>query len=250
MSRERLDEHRRIFARRPALRAVYAEWFELLLADLPAGARVLEVGAGPGLLADYARRRRADLGWVACDIIPTPWQTVAANALLLPFRDRAFDAVVCLDVLHHLARPAAFFTEAARVLAPDGRLMALEPWVSTFSYPIYRYLHEEGCDLGLDPWDPFPGESKDAFDGDGGIPFRLLQGTPPDRWRQLGLMSPRTARINGFAYLLTLGFRPSGLLPGFLAPLAIALERALAFTAPLTAMRVLATWRRESGPSA
>src|SRR6185295_12227033 len=60
MSRERLVEHRQIWAQKPVLAQVYGPWFEALLAEIPAGGRALEVGAGPGFLAEEARRRRRD----------------------------------------------------------------------------------------------------------------------------------------------------------------------------------------------
>src|SRR5687767_10903638 len=143
MSAATLRQHREIWASKPSLRAIYAVWFAELVGDLPRGARVLEVGAGPGFLAEYVARQRPDLAWVATDIGPVPWNRVAADALRLPFRDAAFDAVTGLDVLHHLARPRSFFEEAARVLRPGGGLRLIEPWVTPFSYPIYRWLHHE-----------------------------------------------------------------------------------------------------------
>jgi SAM-dependent methyltransferase len=41
----------------------------------------------------------------------------------LPFRDASFDLVVCQGSLDHFARPRLFMAEAARVLAPGGRLV-------------------------------------------------------------------------------------------------------------------------------
>lgn len=93
------------------------------------GARVLDLGAGPGdgtaMLADTgavvtgvdfsrtmveaARRRHPGLTFHESD------------AEVLPFAAGAFDAVVSNCVVHHLARPAAVFREVSRVLAPGGR---------------------------------------------------------------------------------------------------------------------------------
>ena len=170
MSRERLDEHRRVWADKPVLAQVYGVWFEALLSELPPG-RALEVGAGPGFLREYARRQRPDLAWIAADLIPAPWNDLAADALGLPLLGGTVGSVVGLDLVHHLASPRRFFQEAARVLSPRGRIAVVEPWVTPLSFPIYRWLHEEGCTLGLDPWDPFAlkeGETKIAFEGDAG----------------------------------------------------------------------------------
>jgi len=239
----RLEEHRRIWRGKPALRRIYAVWFDVLLRLAPPGGRVLEVGAGPGLLSDYAREHRPDLSWTATDLIPTPWNDVAADAERLPLRSQSVDAILALDTLHHLPSPARFFEEAVRVLRPGGRVGMLEPWVSALSYPVYRWLHQEGCDLGIDPWAPFaPDPSKDPFQGDGATPWRMVKGTPASRWTELGLGPPRLETMNGFAYLLSLGFRRVSLLPRFLTAPLLSVDRHLAPWAPWLGFRALIRW--------
>ena len=245
MSIGTLEEHRRLWAAKPELRDVYGVWFDALLASLGGARHVLEIGSGPGFVSVHARAvggRR----WLAADVVPTGWNDLAADATRLPFRSAAFDAIAAVDVLHHLGRPAEFFREASRVLRPGGRIVAVEPWVTAFSFPVYRWLHQEGCRPGLDPWQPFggPAEDKDPFDGDAAVVWALVRKTPEARWRELGFEPPRVALLNGFAYLPTLGFRPRSLLPRRLAPALIALDR---WTAPLarwTGLRALAEWRR------
>jgi SAM-dependent methyltransferase len=244
MSRQRLDDHRRIWAAKPVLAGVYAPWFNALLAQAGPGARVLEIGAGPGFLAAHARGARPDLRWVASDVLPAPWNDLAADGSRLPFADGSFDAVVCLDLVHHLARPREFFAESARVLRPGGRLAAVEPWVTPLSYPIYRFLHEEGCDLAIDPWAPFAarGGAKEAFEGNGALTWRVVRAGDAETWRALGLGPPRVRRLNAFGYLLSLGFREGSLLPAALAPLARRIDDVTRPLAPLTAMRALVVW--------
>src|SRR5207344_113714 len=133
---------------------------------------VVEVGAGPGFLSGYAAQAAPGLRWVGTELIPTPWNELVADGLRLPVRAAALEGVAGLDLVHHLARPAAFFREAARVLKPGGTLAVVEPWVTPFSFPIYRWLHQEGCRPSLDPWDPFgvgDAGAKDAFEGDAAV---------------------------------------------------------------------------------
>lgn len=248
MSVEALHEHRRLWERKPELAAVYRPWFERMLDAMPEGARVLEVGAGPGFLAAFARRARPDLRWIASDVVAVPWNDLCADADRLPFAAAGFDVVAALDTLHHLARPARFFAEAARVLRSEGRLVALEPWVSPLSWPVYRFLHQEGCDLGLDPWQPFAGVAdKQPFDGDAAVAYKLVTRTAAPTWNELGLHTPRVARLNGFAYLPSLGFRERSLLPASLAPWLNALDAALEPLGRLTAFRAALEWRRLAG---
>jgi SAM-dependent methyltransferase len=205
------------------------------------------VGAGPGFLSEYARRARPDVSWLATDVLETPWNDVVADGLRLPFAPGRFDVVAGLDLLHHLARPRAFFEEAARVLRPGGRAAFMEPWVTALSYPVYRFFHQEGCTLGLDPWNPFglsPGASKDAFDGDAAVVWRLVRATPAETWRALGFRPPRVRTFNGFAYLLSLGFRDRSLLPLPAEPLLAAADSGLRAAAPVLGFRALAVWEK------
>ena len=247
MSLARLEEHRRIWDAKPVLAEVYAAWFDALLGSVAPDGLVLEVGAGPGFLKPYVRRTAPGLRFVTSDRLSTPWNDVVADALRLPVRTGALDGMVGLDVLHHLAAPAWFFAEAARVLKPGARLAVVEPWVTLFSYPIYRWLHQEGCRLGLDPWNPFAGRggaAKEAFDGDAAVVWRLVKATPADRWRELGFEAPRVEVLNAFGYLLSLGFKPGSLLPRRAGPCMARLDRALRPAAGWLGLRALVVWRR------
>ena len=244
MSLDRLHEHRALWAGKPVLADVYGVWFRELAAAARAGERVLEVGAGPGLFAEWARRQRPDLRWLAADLLPAPWNDLAADASALPLKSGAVDLVVGMDVLHHLARPRDFFVEAARVTAPGGRLALVEPWVTALSYPIYRYVHQEGCTLDIDPWEPFAAGPKEAFDGDGALAWRIVRRTPAADWGRLGFDAPRVSTSNGFAYLLSLGFKRASLLPrAFVGPL-LWLDEATRALSRWTGMRALLVWER------
>ncbi len=45
----------------------------------------------------------------------------------IPFRDSTFDALILVDVIHHLEQPEQSLQEAMRVLKPGGRVFILEP---------------------------------------------------------------------------------------------------------------------------
>jgi SAM-dependent methyltransferase len=49
----------------------------------------------------------------------------------LPFSDGAFDAVICVDAINHLADRTQTLREWARILKPDGRLVFTDPIVVT-----------------------------------------------------------------------------------------------------------------------
>jgi SAM-dependent methyltransferase len=249
VSRALLEEHRRIWAAKTVLRRIYGVWFDAILGEAPLAARVLEVGAGPGFFRAHVRSTRPDLKLAASDIEITPWHDLATDCMRLPFRRRSLDAIMGLDVIHHLAQPASFFAEAARTLVPGGKIIVVEPWVTPFSYPVYRWFHREGCRLELDPWDPFRIEGntpKDAFQGDGAVVSRLLRTTPSAKWRALGFDPPRLTVLNAFAYLLSLGFNPGTLLPRALVGPLLALDQAAKALAPWLGLRAFVVWERPS----
>jgi ArsR family transcriptional regulator len=66
----------------------------------------------------------------------------------LPVADGELDAAVLMLVLHHLADPAAVLAEAARALAPGGRLLL----VDMLAHDRVRFREEMGHQwLGFEP---------------------------------------------------------------------------------------------------
>lgn len=98
-----------------------------LLAALPPGARVLEVGGGGGktLAALRGAPGGVALDWARAPLAALPGARVQGDARALPFRSGGFDAVTLVHVLTHLPAPLRTVAagEAARVLAPGGLLL-------------------------------------------------------------------------------------------------------------------------------
>jgi SAM-dependent methyltransferase len=245
MSLARLLEQREIWRGKPVLEAIYEPWFERLLAEVPSGARVLEVGAGPGFFAAHARTRRPDLTWLASDIIPVSWNDFAADALRMPMAAESVDAIVGLDFIHHLGRPADFFSEAARVLRKGGLVTVVEPWVTPLSCLVYGLAHEEQFRPHVPPWEPFgpAGTAKEAFDGNNALVWALTR-RPPEEWKALGFRPPQVRRLNSFAYLLSLGFSRRSLLPRRAVPALLALDQATPWLAAWVGLRAHLLWTR------
>lgn len=231
--REVLLRHRRVWDGKPVLRRIYnEEFFSRMLSFQKPGGLSVEVGAGPGFFKNLFP------AVISTDLVQSEWLDAVADAQLLPFQSSSVSNLFGLDVLHHLGSPMKFLQEAQRILSPGGRLILVEPWVTPFSYLIYRYLHQEGCDLSARPWnsdDAQPPGGKKAFEGNPAIPYLLFG----PRYRlgtlaSLPLFSLLAAEpFCLFAYLLSGGFKPFNLLPEFLYPLVSGFERA---TLPL--------WRR------
>lgn len=111
-----------------------------LLARLPEGARVLEVGSGGGQLAVQLAGKRPDLSIVGLDLSPEQVARAAArarpvagrvrfvegSAMALPFDDGTFDAVLSVASIKHWPDPALGLAECARVLRAGGALAVIE----------------------------------------------------------------------------------------------------------------------------
>jgi len=126
-------------------------------------ARVLEVGAGPGELAERIRR---ELGAavVAIDISPRMVELArrrgvdarVGDAQDLPFDDGEFDCAVAAWMLYHVPDVDRAIAELARVLRPGGRLVAVTN--------SHRHLAEIYGLLGLErPRYPFSAEDGESL---------------------------------------------------------------------------------------
>jgi SAM-dependent methyltransferase len=92
-----------------------------------AGARLLDVGGGPGFFADAFAARGATYIAVDADAgemrlhgrAPGP-RTVQASGSALPFVDGAFDVAYSSNVLEHVPQPWEMADEMVRVVRPGG----------------------------------------------------------------------------------------------------------------------------------
>jgi SAM-dependent methyltransferase len=115
-----------------------------LIGNLPAGARVLDLGAGPGSFPC----ERPDLLVVRLDLekphsLGQGWY-VLADAARLPFATASFDLVASNHSLEHFTELHATVREIGRVLKPDGVLYVAVPDATTLTDRVYRWLGRGG----------------------------------------------------------------------------------------------------------
>jgi SAM-dependent methyltransferase len=150
-------------------------------AAAPTGARVLEVGCGPGHLSVQLVRQHG-LEVTGLDLDPAMIDRAKANAdrpgnrdrrrptllvgdvAALAFPDGSFDLVVSTLSMHHWADPTAGLAEIGRVLRPDGRALVWDfrPGVRPHPFgPRHAHLpdpaqHARGTPLRVAKATPWP----------------------------------------------------------------------------------------------
>lgn len=148
-------------------------------ANLPPGGRALDVATGDGELARALLRRWPDATVVGLDLTRAmllhgrarspgwPIRWVEGDALLLPFPDGSFDAVLSAFMMRNVTDVERTLREQARVVRPGGRVVCLEMvWPR---HPLARLYFAVGMPLlgrlltgDVDPYRYLP-RSAEAF---------------------------------------------------------------------------------------
>ncbi len=197
------------------------EAVESFAQSLPAGARMLDAGAGQGQYKHAFKRQR----YCGVDLAvgDAAWDYTKLDALAdltaLPFREGVFAAAINVVTLEHLCEPARALAEIARTLEPGGRLLLAAPheWeVHQAPHDYFRYTRH-----GLQYLLEKAGFEAIEIHAAGGY-FRLVA-------RRL---------LNGLQFFTGgvrwLGFIPAAILlvpPALILPLLDALDRDRNFTA-------------------
>ena len=120
-------------------------WIAERAREIPAGSRVLDVGAGS---APY-RELFAHCNYRTQDSQPLHPNQIRhgaysdmdydSDAAEIPVPDGCFDCVLCTEVIEHHPEPARVVRELARVLSPGGRLILTAPLGSGIHQEPYHF---------------------------------------------------------------------------------------------------------------
>jgi SAM-dependent methyltransferase len=211
---------KKVIASKPFLKAIYDEWYAMLEQNVPTGeGRAVEFGSGAGYASMFIP------GLITTELFPSGAQVVC-DAQAMPFADGALRAIVMTNVLHHMPRVRLFFAEATRCLRPGGKILMIEPWVTSWSRFIYKNFHHEPFDPDASAWE-FAG-SGPLSGANGALPWmvisrdqkRFQQEFPTLRIDNVKLLLP-------FRYLVSGGVAMRSLMPGFTHSAWARLERLL-----------------------
>lgn len=148
-----------LMARGPLFGRIYRRLGNDVAGNTPFGARLLDVGAGPGYLMCHLAPKRPDLRLVALDLsydmvhrghqrlsakAPcTAIRWLAADAMALPWAPESFERALATFSLHIWPDPARGLAQIHRVLKPGGRAWIYEMNREAPAAHLRRFAQEE-----------------------------------------------------------------------------------------------------------
>jgi SAM-dependent methyltransferase len=184
--------------------------------------RFIELGAGVIPMSSW----RPDI--VSTDIVDSAHLDGVLDATRLDLIDESVDGLFLQNTFHHIPDPAAFFSEAMRVLIPGGRIVIIDPYYNLISAALYKRLFEtEVFDMGGD-WDD---ASSHAMIGANQALSYIVFVRDRERFNSEnpGFSITETHPLrNGLRYLLTGGLNFRRIAPRWLFPILTKFESHLA----------------------
>ena len=237
-----IDRNRRAWQRKPALQRAYRDFHRRLAAhvDTSIAGKIVELGSGIGNIRDVIPN------CLRTDLFPNPWIDQVENAYALTFDDGEVSHLILFDVFHHLEFPGTALRECRRVLAPRGRVIIFDPYVSLAGRIVYGPLHHEpiGDDRAIISTAPasFDPQQHHYYAAQGNTTRMFWKGESPDAIEGWEVVARE--RLGAWAYALTGGYSKPQLYPASLYPLMTGVDRLAELVPYLTALRALVVLRR------
>jgi SAM-dependent methyltransferase len=113
----------------------------------PSRLRILEIGSGVSPL------QRFHENVLTSDVIDLDYLDYVFDCHAIDrfdsIGDESLDVITLTNVLHHLRDPIDFLNKAACKLKRGGKIIATEPYLSTLSTLMFKYLHHEPVDSDI-----------------------------------------------------------------------------------------------------
>ncbi len=208
-SPETTEIRKRILQEKPFLRKIYHCWYQKLAGSAPEQPGViLELGSGAGFFCEYLP------GLVTSEVFFCRNVKTVLDGQRLPFKDESLNAIMMVDVFHHLPEPRCFLGEATRCVKKGGRISMIEPWHTRWSALIFGRLHHEVFDSTVKNWEflssgPLSGANQ-------ALPWIILERDAENfqqefpQWKLV-----KIEPIMPFLYLLSGGIATRNLMPGW-----------------------------------
>jgi dolichol-phosphate mannosyltransferase len=124
--------------------------FRVIRGMVDGSTRILDIGCGSSrILQSLPQAVGLDMQIRKLRWLRAPGRQLVAGSLSrLPFGDETFDAVICSEVIEHIAREEIDLTDMVRVLAPGGTLVLGTPdygrWIWRALEGLYKKVFPQG----------------------------------------------------------------------------------------------------------
>ena len=126
-----------------------------IVAKVPHGALVLDVGCGSGMMGRFLSENNecvvdgVDIDPEAVELARPKYRNIAVanlerDSLMAFFQPGIYDCIVVADVAEHLVHPEQLFADIKKLLKPDGRLLFSIPNISHISAGLELILGKFG----------------------------------------------------------------------------------------------------------
>jgi SAM-dependent methyltransferase len=200
---------RQIIQEKSFLRQIYHEWYTAVASKLSTSdGPVLELGSGAGFLKEFVPNL------ITSEVFHCRGIDLVLNGMELPFSERVLQAIVMIDVFHHIPQPRRFLTEAARCVRPGGVVLMIEPWVSVWSQLVYTRLHHEPFEPEAKEWE-FP-KTGPLSGANGALPHIIFARDRLEFEREFPMWQIHAIEpMMPFSYLVSGGVSLRSLMPGW-----------------------------------
>lgn len=127
------------------------EWIQKTLKAIPAGQKILDVGAGECpfkpycshlqyLSQDFSQYEgKGDGKGIQEGTFDVSKIDIVSDISSIPVESSSFDAILCSEVIEHVPNPVDAIREMVRILKPGGLLVLTAPFVSLTHFSPYHF---------------------------------------------------------------------------------------------------------------
>lgn len=119
-------------------RKIYCEALDIIYENLADSSKILEIGSG-----EYGFIKEVDNNIITSDVKYTKNCDLVINAECLPFNEGELNAIIGIQVLHHIQNIDNFLQEAVRTIKPNGFIILIEPNWGPVSAILHKFFHDE-----------------------------------------------------------------------------------------------------------
>ncbi|MGD0078507.1 MAG: class I SAM-dependent methyltransferase [Sedimentisphaerales bacterium] len=210
--------HAKILRSKALLKKLYSDFYRQFrkVVEQPENKMLVELGSGGGFIKEIIPNT------ITSDVLDIEGVDKVFSATDMPFGSCSVDAFFMFDVLHHIAEPRRFFSEANRCLKPGGRIVMIEPTNTLWARFVFKNYHHEL----FDPQGGWGFEQQSPLTtANGAMPWIILirdRTIFEQEYPGLRIVSIRNHTT--LVYLFSGGFTMRQLLPRFLYPVIRAIE--------------------------